>query len=72
MAVEKIATDEKDYHKWSLCFAVCTTTVSLNNYKNYGRHFKIFIEKGYIIIPWWVLSTLEMRQEFTGFPMETS
>ena len=29
-AVEKIATDEKDYHKYSLCIIVCCITTTYN------------------------------------------
>lgn len=41
---------------------------SYKNIKKLRRNFKVSSEKGTITGPSWVLSKMEVRQEFTGFP----
>ena len=55
-AVERIATDQKGYHKCSLCVIVCCIAKNIvSNSKNGCT------EKEKKTGPWWVLSTVEMR-----------
>ena len=55
--VQKVPTDEKDYHKCSLCVidyhkcSLCIKAHPPNQKKNSRRHFKICTEKGAITGP---------------------
>ena len=75
-AVKKIPTDEKDYFK---CSFMCLTLHSHNIQRAARMHpvqlkkttedilNKIYTEKPTITDIWLVLSTAEVRKEFTGF-----